>query len=164
MKTRLCPFMLILIVLLSACAPSAERLATQTAEAASAAATRIASGPTPGLWKGSTDLEGYPGSVSFEVDADGNVRALHFVINFGLETGCIINAEKIEIKADRIFRHSFGEPNEGDANLIEGYFSSRTTIDGHISNLISCVTPAGESIHLFSSSRGSWHAKLSANE
>ena len=120
--------------------------------------------PRPGLWKGTIDPDGYPGSVSFKIDTEGNIRSFDFHMNFGFGNGCIITADKIEIGADQKFSYTFGEPVDKGGNLILGEFSDRTTVTGTVSNSISCLGSAGKTIYRIASNRIAWRAQLDVGE
>src|SRR5215208_1324606 len=76
-----------LMILFSACGPSPEVIATQTA---------VASAPKPGHWEGSKP------PVTFDVTSDGRIKNFEMTIPFALDK-CIITIDGVPIESDGTF-------------------------------------------------------------
>ena len=164
------------ILLSTACGPSPEAIATQTAVAVSATqaarsqaatatqaavskaatATYVASTPKTGHWAGDS-------AVSFEIDPHGNITNFSMEIEMGPAGKCQVSSMDVAtaIKADRTFSIVFGDKKvtKDGGNTIQGKFTGSTTVTGSYSKLIFCIGPSGKAAIYSRAKEGAWTAK-----
>jgi formylglycine-generating enzyme required for sulfatase activity/tetratricopeptide (TPR) repeat protein len=115
--------------------------------------------PRTGHWEGSSNPGGYPGPVSFDIAADGQIHDFKLSLIFGPDNYCLVDSQDVFLEADGTFSLTFDPYGMGSGILTQGKFVSSTLVSGSFSGTISCILPKATHLNGGQSQGDSWSAQ-----
>ena len=115
--------------------------------------------PQAGYWEGSSLQSPYPGPVSFDIGADGQIHNFKLGLVFGPDNSCLVESPDVWLETDGTFSFTFDPDHMGDGLLTEGKFESSTVVNGSFKGTITCIPPTATHMNGGKSQGDAWTAQ-----